>query len=56
MGIHTIRADKLADFMAEVDRITADAVERGLSYTVSAMRRTNGEWNALITVEEPTNA
>ncbi len=55
MGIHTIRENTLAAFMEAVSRITEAAVERGQSYTVSAMRRTDGEWNALITVEGDGN-
>lgn len=54
--VHTIRASTLADFMTQVDRITADCVERGVDYTVSALRGTSGEWSALITTREKTNA
>ena len=54
--VHTVRASTLADFMAEVDRITADLVDRRIDYTVSALRGTSGEWSALITTRENANA
>lgn len=54
--VYTVRASTLADFMAEVDRITSDLVERRIDYTVSALRGTSGKWSALITAKEKTNA
>ncbi len=53
---HEIRSSTFADFRAEVERITEDAVERGLSYAITDIRRADGEWSATVTVEEKANA
>lgn len=54
--IYEIRQPTFAHFQAEIDAITEDAVDRGLGYAVTNIRRENGEWSATIKVEEPANA
>lgn len=54
--VHDIRETTFAAFRERVDAITQAAVDRGLGYAVTNIRRDNGEWSATIKVEEPANA
>ena len=56
MRVHSIRADKLADFMAAFTRITTAADASKTPYSVVALGGTSGNWSALITVEDKANA
>lgn len=53
---HDIRETTFAAFRERVEAITQAAVDRGLGYSVTAMRRENGEWSATITVEDKQDA
>lgn len=53
---HEIRQPTFAAFREEIDAITQSAVGRGVGYSVTNIRRENGEWSATIKVEEPANA
>lgn len=54
--VHTVCASTLADFTAQLTRITDTFIANRIDYTVSALRGTSGEWSALITTREKTNA
>lgn len=53
---HDIRHPTFAAFREEIDAITQSAVDRGLGYAITAIRRENGEWSATITVEDAQDA
>lgn len=53
---HDIRETTFAAFREQVDAITQAAVDRGLGYQITNIRRDNGEWSATIKVEDAENA
>lgn len=53
---HEIRHPTFAAFREEIDAITQAAVDRGFGYSVTNIRRENGEWSATITVEDKQDA